>query len=269
MKENVVSLKTRPEVELGKVIAAPDSALRKLAESLAACTTALATAERELRAADDVLAEAAPAGFDHVAAARMVAEARVVDLLQGGSTVDGVQDRLDRERVAAEAASAAHAKRQTDAMGQVERAGQMVAVLRAQAQELDRAVRRELAKLGGEMEAAAAQALADAVAEYSRALVEFRAIVWLQHAETVGDGARQFTALSETDLALIVPTELHEGLPAGWEATSTRNMVRRDRYDLAGAVGERRREIMEEVTGGIYPRAGAGLHRVDRAGEAS
>lgn len=265
MEKNITFLKTPPEAP-GKAIAVPASALQKLADSLAACTAALATAEREQRAAEAVLAEAPPAGFDHAAAGQMIAEANVQDLLQGSSTVDGVRQRLDGERAAAEAASAAHAKRQADARGQVERAGPMIAALRAQALELDRAVRRELARLGREKEAEAAQALADAVAEYSRALIEFRAVAWLQAVEAIGERGKQFVSLDEPNLEMTAPNEIHDGLPAGWEPTGTRNLIRRDRYDLAAAVGERRRAFMEGATGGVYPTAGAGLHGADQPG---
>lgn len=264
--KNVVPLKTPPEAAPGNVIAAPASALQKLADSLAACTTALADAEREQREASAILAEAAPAGFDHAAAGRAVAEARVSDLLNGGATADAVQQRMDRERMAAEAAAVAFAKRQADAHAQAERAGPMIAALRAQALELDRAVRQELARLGREMEAAAAQALADAVVAYSVAIVEYRAIRWLQQAEVVGERGRQFTTLGETDLSMIVPDELRECLPAGWTPTSTSNLVRFDRYDLSMVVGDRRRALMEDATNGAYPKAGALLSRADQAG---
>lgn len=265
MRENIVILKTQPEAR-GKVIAEPASALQKLADALAACTSALATAERGLRAAEAVLSEAAPAGFDHAAAGRAVAEARVADMLSGTATADGVQERCDRERAAAESASTAYAKRQADARAEVERSGPMIAALRAQAIALDMAVRRELVRLGKEKEAEAAQALGDAVAEYSRALIAFRALKWLQDAESIGGRGRQFAALTEPDLEMIVPTEIWDGLPAGWVPTSTRDLVRRDRYDLAAAVGERRREIMESATSGVYPKAGAQLHRADQIG---
>lgn len=267
MKESVVSLKAPPEATPGKVISAPASALQKLADSLAACTSALATAERERRDAAAILAEAAPAGFGHAAAGRAVAEARVSDLLNGGSTAEGVQQRLDRERSEAESAAAAFARRQAAARGQAERAGPMLEALRAQALELDRAVRHELARMGGEMEAAAAQALADAVAVYSAAMVEYRAIRWLQQAEVVAERGRQFTTLDESNLELSVPDEIRDSLPAGWLSTGTRNLVRYDRFDLAGVVGERRRALMEAATGGVYPKAGAGLHRADIAAD--
>jgi hypothetical protein len=267
MKENIVAIKPQPEAAPGKVIPTRASALRTLADSLAACTAALATAEREQRDAAAILAEAAPAGFDHALAGRLLAEARVSDLLNGGSTVDGVRQRLDREISEIESAAAAFASRQAVARGQAEHAGPMIAALRAQAVELDRATRHELARLGRDMEPAAAQALADAVAEYSRALIEYRATVWLQDAETVGEHGRQFSKLAESDLSMVVPDDLMEGLPAGWVPTSTRNQVRRDRYDLAGAVGERRRALMESATGGVYPKAGAGLHRIDIAAD--
>lgn len=250
----------------GKVIAVPTSALQKLSDSLAACTSALATAQSEQRAAAAILAETAPAGFDYAAAGRSVAQARVSDLLQGGSTADGVQQRRDRERVAAEAAAAAFAKRQADAQAQAERATPMIAALRAQSLELDRAVRQELARLGRDMEAQAAQALADAAVAYSVAVVEYRAICWLQHAEVVGERGRQFATLSESDISIFVPNKLRDCL-AGWTSTSIDNFARFDRFDLAVVVGERRRAIMQEATSGVYPQAGAGLHRDQAGGE--
>lgn len=250
----------------GKAVAVPVSALQKLADSLAACMTALATAEGDQRAAAAILAEVPPAPYDHAAGGRAVAEARVSDLLNGGATADGVQQRCGRERAGAEAAAAAFAKRQADAQAQAERAAPMIAALRAQAIELDRAVRQELTRLGREMEASAAQALADAVVAYSTAIVEYRAIRWLQQAEVVGERGRQFTKLDETDLSMIVPDELRDRLPAGWTPTGTSNLVRFDRYDLAGVVGERRRALMEDATNGAYPKAGALLHRADQAG---
>jgi hypothetical protein len=266
MQENVVALKTPPEAA-GKAISVPASALQKLADSLAACASALTTAEREQREAAGVLAEAAPAGFDHAAAGSSIAQARVADLLNGTATADAVQQRMDRERTAVEAAAADHAKRQADALGLAKRAGPMIAALRAQALELDRAVRRELAGLGRDLEAAAAQALADAVNAYSAALVEYRATVWLQFVERVGDRGKQFDTLVEPDLEMVVPNELHDSLPAGWVPTSTSGLVKRDRYDMAGAVSERRRALMESATGGRYPKAGAGLHRADIAAD--
>lgn len=266
MEKNVVSLKTQPEITPGKVISAPPSALQRLADSLAACTSALTTAEREQREAADVLAEAAPAGFDHAAAGSSIAQARVADLLNGSATADAVQQRMDRDRTAVDAAAAAFAKRQADARGQSERAGPMIAALRAQSIELDRATRQELARMGREMEASAAQALAESVIAYSTAIIEYRAILWLQQAEAIGDRGQQFTTLDETDLSMILPDELRDCLPAGWTPSSTSNLVRFDRYDLAGVVGERRRALMEAATSGVYPQAGAGLHRAEQAG---
>lgn len=266
MKENIVPLKTQPETAPGKAIAVPASALQKLADSLAACMSALATAEGEQRAAAAILAEVPPAPYDHAAGGRAVAEARVSDLLNGGATADGVQQRLDRERAAAEAAAGAFAKRQSDAQAQAERAAPMIAALRAQALELDRAVRAEMAKLGRKMEAGAAQALADAVGAYSTAILEYRAVRWLQQAEQVGERGRQFYPLDENDLILAVPRELWDGMPAGWTPSSTSNLVRYDRFDLAAAIGERRRALMEDATNGAYPKAGALLHRADQAG---
>lgn len=267
MKENVVSLKTPPESTPGKVIGAPASALQKLADSLAACVAALATAEREQRDAEAILAEAAPAGFDHAAAGQAVAQARVADLLNNSATADAVQQRMDRERSAAEAAAGAFVKRQADARGQAERAGPMIEALRAQALELDRAVRGELARLGREMEAAAAQALADAVAAYSTAFLGYRAVRGLQLVENPGERGRQFISPDEVDLALSVPRELYDCLPEGWRPSSDASLVARlDRYDLAGGVSDRRRALMEGATAGVYPRAGALLQRAEQAG---
>lgn len=267
MNKTVVTLKPQPESTPGNGTAAPASALRKLADGLAACMSALATAEGEQRAAAAILAEAAPAPFDHAAGGRAVAEARVADMLNGGATADGVQQRCDRERAAAEAAAADFAKRQAVARTQAERAGPMIAAAKAQAVELDRAVRAELARLGRQMEAAAAQALADAVVAYSSAVIEYRAVVWLQQVECVGERGRQFVALDEVDLALSVPNELRDCLPEGWTPSSTGSLAARfDRYDLAGVIGARRRALMEAATAGVYPKAGAHLHRAEQAG---
>lgn len=262
MINKVTSIRTDDPAP-GKVIAAPTSVLQKLAASLAACTSALATAEGEQRAAAAILAEVPPAPYDFAAAGRSVAEARVSDLLQGGSTADAVQQRLDRERAAAEAAIAAFAKKQVDAKAQAERAGPMIAALRAQALELDRATRHELARLGNEMEAAAAQALADAAVAYSNAIVEYRAALWLQQTEIVGERGKQFTTLVETDLSIFVPNKHRDCLPEGWVPSPTDNLARCDRYDLTVVVGSRCRALMEAATSGVYPQAGAGLHRAD------
>lgn len=267
MNSKVTSIRTDDPMP-GKVIAVPTSALQKLADSLATCTSALATAESEQRVAVAILAEVPPTGFDHAAGGRAVAEARVSDLLNGKSTTEGVQQRIDRERAAAEAATAAFAKRRSDAQAQAERAAPMIAALRAQALELDRAVRHELVRLGNEMEAAAAQVLADAVVAYSTAIVDYRAIHWLQQADVVGGRGRQFATLVETDILIGLPDEIRDSLPTGWTPMSTGNLARFDKYDLAVVVGERRRGLMEAVTGGVYPQAAAGLHR-DQAGDES
>lgn len=266
MKENVISLKTQPEATPGKVIAAPTSVLKKLAASLAACTSALATAEGEQRDASAILAEVPPGPYDFAAAGRSVAEARVSDLLNGGATADGVQQRLDRERAAAEAATAAFAKRQADAQVQAERAGPMISALYAQSIELDRATRQELARLGREMEASAAQALADALVAYSESIVQYRAICWLQQSDVVGERGRQFATLVETDILIGCPAQIVDSLPTGWVPMSTGNLARYDRYDLAVVIGERRRALMEDATNGAYPKAGDLLHRADQAG---
>lgn len=247
----------------GKVSAVPTSALQKLADSLAACTSALTKAENEQRAAAATLDEVPPAGFDYAAAGRSVAEARVSDLLNGGTTADGVQRRCDSERVEVEAAAAAFVKRQAAAQAQAERATPMIEALRAQALELDRAVRHELVKLGNEMEGAAEQALADAIAAYSEAIIQYRAIVWLQQADVGGERNRQFASLAETDILVGVPDALRDSLPVGWLPMSTGNLARFDRYDLVGVLNERRRALMETATSGVYPQAGAGLHRAD------
>lgn len=265
MKENVISLKTQPEVAPGKVIAVPTSALQKLTASLSACASALATAESEQRDAAAILAEVPPPPYDHAAGGQAVAAARVSDLLNGSTTSDGVQQRCDRERVAAEAAATAFAKRQADAQAQAERAAPMIAALRAQALEIDRAVRHELVRMGNEMEAQAAQALADAIVAYSTAIVDYRAVHWLQQAESVGVRGQQFATLTETDILIGCPAQIIDSLPTGW-TPSTGNLARFDKYDLAVVIGERRRAIMEDATLGLYPRAGGALHRADQAG---
>lgn len=250
----------------GKVIPAPSSALQKLADSLAACTTALATAERERRAAEAILAEASPAPFDHAAAGSSIAQSRVADLLNGTATADAVQQRLDSDALAVEAQAAAFAKRQAEAQAQAERGGPMIAALRAQALELDRAVRTQLAKLGRDMEASAAKALADAVVAYSTAILEYRAVSWLQQAEQVGSRGKQFDRPEESELVLAVPRELWDCLPPGWAPSGTGNLVRFDRFDLVAAIGERRCVLMEEATRGVYPQAGEGLRRTEQEG---
>lgn len=262
MKENVISLKAQSEATPGKVISVPTSALQKLADSLSACTLALATAESEQRDAAAILAEVPPHGFDFAAAGRSVAEARVSDLLNGGTTADGVQQRCDHERVAADAAATAFAKRQADAQAQAERSAPMITALRAQALELDRAVRHELVRLGNEMEAQAAQALTDAIAAYTEAIIHYRAVRWLQLVDVVGERNRQFATHVETDIVIGVPDALIDCLPIGW-VPSPGNLARFDRYDLVGVVNERRLALMETVTSGVYPQAGAGLHRAD------
>lgn len=261
MNSKVTSIRTDDPTS-GKVISVPTSALQKLAASLAACTSELTKAESEQRAAEAILAEVPPDGFDHAAAGRSVAEARVSDLLNGGATADSVQQRCDRERVAAEAAATAFAKRQSDAQAQAERAAPMITALRAQALELDRAVRHELVRLGNEMEAAAAQALADAIATYTETIIHYRAVRWLQLVDVVGERNRQFATHVETDILIGVPDALRDCLPIGW-IPSTGNLARFDRYDLVGVVNERRRVLMETVTSGVYPQAGASLHRAD------
>ncbi len=269
MKENVVSLKTQPEAAPGKVIPASASALRKLADSLAAVMTALAAAEREQRDAEGILAEVPPVPFDHAAAGRAVAEARVADLMSGSATADAVQQRMDRDRAEAAAAADAFAKRQAGAQAQAESAGPMIAALRGQAVELDRALRSGLAQLGQNMEAAAAQAMADAIGAYLDAFVEYKAVRALQQAEVVGNAGRQFVALNESDLSVSCPNEIMDRLPAGWMSAGTRNLLRHDRFDLAGVIGERRRALMEDATNGAYPAAAALLHRADQVeGEA-
>lgn len=251
----------------GKVIPVPASVLQKLADSLVSCMTALAAAEGEQRDAAAILAEVPPAPYDHAAGGQAVAQSRVSDLLNGGSTAAGVQQRCERDRAASAEAAAAFAKRQADAQAQAERAGPMISAARAQALELDRAVRAELAKLGSEMETAAAQALADAACAYSNAFVGYRAVRWLQQAEVVGERGRQFATLNESDLSIFVPNKLRDCLPAGWTPTPTDNFASFGRYDLAVVVGERRRALMEAATSGVYPQAAAGLHRDQAGGE--
>lgn len=253
----------------GKAITVPTSALEKLASSLAACTSELAKAENEQRTAAAILAEVPPTGFDFAAAGRSVAEARVSDLLNGGTTADGAQQRCDREQVAAEAAATSFAKRQSDAQAQAERAAPMITALRAQALELDRAVRQELVRLGYELEVPAVRALAAAIDAYSESILQYRAIRWLQQADVVGERNRQFETFVETDILIGLPDVLRESLPIGWTPMSTGDLARFDRYDLVGVLNERRRALMEAATSGLYPQAGAGLHRGGQAGSGS
>lgn len=259
MKENIVSIGTQIGTALGKMIPTRASALRKLSDSLAACTAALTAAEREQRDAAAILAEAAPAGFDFAGAGRTIAEARVADLLQGSSTAEGVQQRLDHEKAAAESAAAAYAKRQADARGQAERAGPMVAALRAQALELDRAVRHELVRLGREMEDGATQALNAAIECYITAYVSFRAAIWLQHVGEPGERGRQFSFPREDDIKLVVPDACRSDVPEGWQQSADSGTVTWDRYGIARRVNERVTEVMFENTAGLYPKAGADL----------
>lgn len=251
----------------------PASVLQNLAASLATVISALVTAETDQRAAQTVLGETAPAGFDHAAGGRALAEASVRDLLNSGSTADGVQQRLEHERSAAEAAAATFTKRQVGAQAQAMRAGPMIVALRAQAIELDRAVRHELSRLGAKKEAEAEQVLEDRGAEYLLAFVEYRAAVWLQQAEIVGDRGQQFATLPESDFSMSFPDGLRDvlldNLPDVLALGGPSNLVQLDRYVLANVISERRRALMAEATSNVYPRAGEGLHRTAQAGDAS
>lgn len=262
MEEHVASLKTQPEAAPGKVIAAPLSALQKLADSLAACTSALATAEREQREAAAILAKAAPAGFDHAAAGRALAEARVSDMLNGSATADGVQQRLDRDRSAAEVAFATHAKRQTDARGQIERVGPMIEALRAQALAIDTAVRRELAAFGVANADEAGEELSRSVIAYLEKFINHRALRWLRSVEGFGDKGRQFwLPEDEMDLRISVPREYLDLLPEGWIHSEVPGGIVFKSYVVKRLVLARGTEIMQAATNGLYPKVGADLPR--------
>jgi hypothetical protein len=261
MKENIAFLKT-PEAAPGKVIAASPSALQKLADSLAACTAALTTAEREQRDASAILAEACPAGFDHAAAGRALAEARVSDMLNGSATAEGVQQRLDRERATAEAASASHAKRQADARAQVERAGPMLEALRAQAVAIDKALRLQITAFASANAAEAGEELSKSVIAYLEKFINSRALRWLRTVDGYGDKARQFwTPDDEMDLRLSVADDYLDLLPEGWIRSQVPGEVIFKSYVVKRLVLARGTEMMQVATNGLYPKVGADLPR--------
>jgi hypothetical protein len=136
----------------------------------------------------------------------------------------------------------------------------MVAALEAQAIELDRAIRQELARLGTAMELEAAQGLAAAIDRYSTAFVEYRAAVWLKNVKDVGQRGEQFARPEdEVDVSLNCPYPLLDSLPEGWAPTSLRYVAKMDKFTLARLVDARRREIMELETAGLYPDAGGAI----------
>lgn len=215
----------------------------------------------KMREADDaraILQDAATV-FDHEAAARLSAQARVADLVNGTSAADGIEAEFEQKRLTTEKANAALGQRQARAGKQLEDASRLVQALTTQAVEIDSAIRSELAAASCELEADAEQALAELAAKFLKAYVNYKATVWLRFTERPGEGRKQFVFPDQYEVTLSVPPSVVGELPGGHHQGFGEAIIYAG-FEVRRFINDRVREIMGEQSGGLYPRIGAGLN---------
>lgn len=270
MKENVISLKTQSEATPGKVsavgIGGGDEMLAKLASALNTVMEERAKNLSTVNAASEILRQPPPSRFDEEASGRAVAQARVDDLMTGGSTADSVAASFDKQRTATEEAIATHERRQAEARQQLASANSFLQALTAQALELDKSVRTAIAALAVDKADEAGEAFSKSVIRYMEEFINYRALRWLRTVQGFGDKFRQFTpAEDEADLKLSVPKEFLDLLPEGWIQSEIPGGVVYKSFAVKQLVQKRGIEIMEKNSNGLYPKVGADLPRA--AGE--
>lgn len=218
--------------------------------------------KRKLCAVDEaraILREEPPTAFDHEAAARAVAQARVADLMNGGSSADAIAEEFEQTRLATDKATAAHEQRQAKARKQFEDASRLVQALTTQAQEIDAAIRREFASASQEWEMDAEQVLAESAAKFVMDYINAQATACIRFAESPGAGRKQFSFPSQRDMTLSVPESVWSVLPTGLKRGAIGSSVVYDRYEVERLVNARVTQIMGEQSSGLYPRIAASL----------
>jgi hypothetical protein len=214
---------------------------------------------REVGNAQAILHKAPPVEFDHEAAARAVAQARVVDLMNGSASADKIAAEFEQQRLQADNAAAAHDREQTEARKVLADSNRLVQALTIQAAEIDSAIRRELAAAAVVAEADALQRLTDSAAAFFNAYVDYKALNCIEHAETRGDGRHQFLFPKlNTDVHLSAPPAVLVALPKGCARGYGEEVVY-SRYDMQRLIDARVIELMGDQSGGLYPRVGSWL----------
>lgn len=269
MISKVTSIRTDDPAP-GKVIAVGigggDAMLAKLASTLSTVMGERSKNLNIVHSATEILRQPPPSRFDDQASGRAIAQARVDDLMTGGSTADGVAASFDKQRTATEEAIAMHERRQAEARQQLATANSFLQALTAQALELDKAVRTAIAALAVDKADEAGEAFSKSVIRYMEEFINYRALRWLRTVQGFGDKFKQFTpADDEMDLRLAVPEKFLDLLPEGWAHSEIPGEVTYKPYKVKQMVQKRGIEIMEKNSNGLYPEVGADLPRA--AGE--
>lgn len=249
-------MKANPNSVVG---AADKTALESLTAMLDILMDSRKRAQEEAQTAKAVLQEPPPAAFDHEAAGRAIAQARVADLMGGTNTADMTEKERVRERVLADKAAAEHEQRQADARKRLDDSNRLVQALTAQALEVDAAIRREFVADGVELASTARQALEDAAVSYLNAYIAFKAATWIGYVGLGGDGRKQFYFPDDQhETTLSAPKEIIEALPDGWKVGLGEAVIY-SRQEMMGRIKQRVHEMMAARSGGRYPQIAADL----------
>lgn len=239
-----------------------DSMLEKMTSVLSKVMGQREESQRAVRAATAILREEPPPAFDHEAAGRAVAQARVDDLVMGGSTADAVGADVEKQRAATVAAITKHERRITVAQQQLDQATSFLQALTAQAREIDTAIRREFASASQEWEADAEAAMGRSAVKFLMDYVNYKAVTWLRFTERPGDARKQFSWPDQYEVTLSVPPSIIHMLPDGYHHGPGEAIVYR-KYEVAQLINERVNEIMGANSEGIYPKIAASLANQD------
>lgn len=248
----------------GKVIAVGigggDAMLAKLAGALSTVMGERSKNMGIVQAATEILRQPPPSRFSEEESGRAIAQARVDDLMTGGSTADGVAASFDKQRTATEEAIATHERRQAEARQQLATANSFLQALTAQALELDKSVRTAIAALAVDKADEAGEAFSKSVIRYMEEFINYRALRWLRTVQGFGDKQKQFyPPEDEMDLRFSVPREFWDLLPEGWVQSEIPGEAVFKAYQVKRMVQKRGIEIMEKNSDGLYPKVGVDL----------
>lgn len=206
-----------------------------------------------------ILREEPPTAFDSETAARAIAQARVADLMNDGSSADAIAEEFEKTRLATDKATILYEQRQVKARKQFEDASRLVQALTTQAEEIDAAIRREFAAASQEWEADAEQVLAESAAKFVTDYINAQAMACIRFTEIPGAGRKQFAFPGQMDMTLSIPESVLSVLPTGHKQGAIRSSVVYDRYEVERLVNARVIQIMGEQSSWLYPKIGAGL----------
>lgn len=238
------------------IMESADSMFKKLPAVLGKVMDERIENKRMARDASAVLSEPPPLAFDHEAAGRAIAHARVDDLLKDTNTADALAADFEKKRTSTEAAIIRHEKRKAEAKKQLDQANSFLEALTSQALELDQVLRKVFAEFGTQLESVMAKRLSDAIAHYIDEYVGYRSVIWLQYAQNIGERGGQFGFPEEVGISLTLPLACRDLLPdllPDDYVLGVDSVVTFKKYDIAALIKKRVIQTMEANSEGLYP----------------